>query len=211
MHSRSIFGLIQSQGDRRPDSEFLLSSDDRDSLTFAGLRDLALEFAWLLRGMGVSTSDRVVTALPNGPESASLFLATAGVAACAPLNPNYSANQFAFYIDDLEPAAVVLPEGSESVLRRVATDAGIPIIELSTSATAGRFSTPSAFSPGTLGEIADIGGVSDIGNLPGHLSAAIYRAEPFGRSRSSVGSASRMQREKNFLRTARGRGSLARY
>ncbi|MFV1979833.1 MAG: non-ribosomal peptide synthetase [Rhodothermia bacterium] len=163
---QTIYDLVQSQSRLRPNSDFLLSPDKRDHLNFAGLGNLVFEFGHLLRRMGVSPSDRVVTALPNGPESASVFLATAASAACAPLNPNYSADQFAFYIDDLEPAAVLLPEGSESPLRKIATSAAIPVIEIRQTDTAGRFEANAVGfrrdqSPSTLGSLDDPPGSSD--------------------------------------------------
>jgi len=46
--------------------------------------------------------------LPNGPEMAAAFVAVAGAATTAPLNPAYTADEFAFYLDDLEARALLV-------------------------------------------------------------------------------------------------------
>ena len=47
----------------------------------------------------------------NGPEMASAFLSITAAGSCAPLNPAYTAEEFAFFLGDLRPAALVLQEG----------------------------------------------------------------------------------------------------
>ena len=46
--------------------------------------------------------------MANGPEIVTTFLAVvAAGAAAAPLNPGYTAKEFAFYLDDLQPRLVI--------------------------------------------------------------------------------------------------------
>ena len=53
-------------------------------------------------GSGIGRGDRVAIVLPNGPEMATAFLAVAAGATTAPLNPAYRADEFEFYLTDLE-------------------------------------------------------------------------------------------------------------
>ena len=78
-------------------------------------------FGALLRRVDVVRDDRVALVLPNGPEAASAFLATATHACSAPLNPNYSAAEFEFYLGDLEAKAVLVPAAADTPARDVAT------------------------------------------------------------------------------------------
>ena len=58
------------------------------------------------------------------------FLAVAAGATCAPLNPAYSANEFDFYLADLNAKALIVQAGMDSPARAVAQARGIRIIEL---------------------------------------------------------------------------------
>ena len=61
-----------------------------------------------LRSCGVRPADHVAIVLPNGPEMATTFLAVASAATAAPLNPAYRAQEFEFYLADLDPSAVIV-------------------------------------------------------------------------------------------------------
>ena len=64
-----------------------------------------------LTRLGIVPEDRVAVVLPNGPEMACAFLAIAAGATCAPLNPSYHAQEYAFYLE--EPGG----EGGDSARR----------------------------------------------------------------------------------------------
>jgi amino acid adenylation domain-containing protein/non-ribosomal peptide synthase protein (TIGR01720 family) len=81
--------------------------------------------------MGLGCHDRVALVLPNGPEMAVACLAVAAGAACAPLNPAYSADEFDFYLTDLQAQALIVQVEMDSPARAVAQARGLPIIELS--------------------------------------------------------------------------------
>ena len=60
-----------------------------------------------LSELGIGRDDRVAVVLDNGPELATAFLAVASAAACAPLNPAYTASEFEFYLSDLAARALI--------------------------------------------------------------------------------------------------------
>ena len=81
-------------------------------LTHGGLRDLAHSTVAALNAIGIGRGDRVAIVLPNGPEMAASFIAIAAGATTCPLNPAYRAEEFEFYLNDLNAKAlVVLAEG----------------------------------------------------------------------------------------------------
>ena len=77
----------------------------------------------------VGRQDRVALVLPNGPEMAVAFLAVAAGATCAPLNIDYSADEFDLYLTNLRAEALIL-QGMDSPARAVAHARGIRVIEL---------------------------------------------------------------------------------
>ncbi len=99
-----------------------------------GLAKLAAAVAGTLAGRGIGPGDRVGIVLPNGPEMATAFLTVAAVCCAAPLNPAYKADEFAFYLSDLKPAALILTEGGSQAASEVAGRLGIPVLNLVTAA-----------------------------------------------------------------------------
>jgi acyl-CoA synthetase (AMP-forming)/AMP-acid ligase II len=82
----------------------------------------------------------VAIVLPNGPEMAAAFLAVAGCAVAAPLNPAYTADEFAFYMEDLGARALIALAGAETEARTVAERLGVPVLDLLPGEAAGAFS-----------------------------------------------------------------------
>ena len=76
-------------------------------------------------------NDRVAIVLDNGPEMAACFLACAAGATSAPLNPAYRAEEFEFYLTDLNAKAA----------DRRARRATSPAIEVARAARRPRSST----------------------------------------------------------------------
>jgi acyl-CoA synthetase (AMP-forming)/AMP-acid ligase II len=107
-----------------------IAAPERPALTHGGLRALAARTVAALNTMGIGRNDRVAIVLPNGPEMATAFLAIACGATTAPLNPAYRAEEFAFYLGDLNARALVVQQGVPSPAREVAAERGIPLLEL---------------------------------------------------------------------------------
>ena len=107
-----------------------IGTPGRPWLTHAGLRALAARTVRDLNTMGIGRNDRVAMVLPNGPEMAAAFVAIACGSTTAPLNPAYRADEFDFYLSDLNAKALLIQQGMDSPARAVATARNIPIIEL---------------------------------------------------------------------------------
>ena len=75
-----------------------------------------------LRSAGIGPGDRVAIVLPNGPAMALALLAVMSTACAAPLNPKYTADELAFYLGDLRPAALLTFEGASPEAESAAGD-----------------------------------------------------------------------------------------
>src|SRR5262249_41257617 len=78
-----------------------LSAPGGVPLSYGALRALVSETTFALNGRGIGAGDRIAIVLDNGPEMAAAFLCTASAGTAAPLNPSYRAEEFEFYLTDL--------------------------------------------------------------------------------------------------------------
>ncbi|HEX4270489.1 MAG TPA: acyl--CoA ligase [Rhizomicrobium sp.] len=152
----SIAELIRAGKDAAP----AIAAPGRASLSHGQLRTLGEQTVASLNRMGIGRNDRVAMVLPNGPEMAAAFVAVAYGATTAPLNPAYRAEEFEFYLSDLNARALVILDGMESPARAVAQSRNIPILRLlpNSGGPAGDF-TLEAELPGT--GAAQRGGISE--------------------------------------------------
>jgi len=94
------------------------------------LRTTIRRCAGRLNAAGIGRGDRVAIVLPNGPEIAAAFVSIASCAVATPLNPAYRADEFDFYLSDLNSKALVVERGSQSPAVEAARNRGIAVIEL---------------------------------------------------------------------------------
>ena len=120
----TVVQLLAKGADTAP----AIGTPGRPWLTHAALRALAARTVRDLNAMGIGRNDRVAMVLPNGPEMAAAFVAIACGATTAPLNPAYRADEFDFYLSDLNAKALLIQQGMDSPARAVATALRIPII-----------------------------------------------------------------------------------
>jgi acyl-CoA synthetase (AMP-forming)/AMP-acid ligase II len=99
-------------------------------LTYAGLYQLITRTAATLNRLGIGRGDRVAIVLPNCPEMACAFVAVASACTAAPLNMAYRADEFEFYLGDLNTKALIVARGSSTPALAVAEKLGIPVLEL---------------------------------------------------------------------------------
>jgi amino acid adenylation domain-containing protein len=102
----------------------------RPTLTYGHLRRQVQEGISTLNRLGFGRHDRIALVLPNGPEMAVAFLSVAAGAIAAPLNPAYRAQEFDFYLADLNIQALVVQTGIDSPAVAAAQARGIRVIEL---------------------------------------------------------------------------------
>lgn len=129
-----------------PDTAAAISAPGRRMLSHAGLRALVQATIARLNELGAGRNDRVAIVLPNGPEMATCYLACAAGTTSAPLNPAYRADEFEFYLSDLNAKLLIVEKGSTSPAVEVAARLGVKVIELHVAqgAPAGEFSLQAA-------------------------------------------------------------------
>jgi acyl-CoA synthetase (AMP-forming)/AMP-acid ligase II len=99
----------------------LVCPDDERSWSVDELTTVVDRLAGQLHTLGVRRGDRVAIVLGNGPEVIQLlFAVTALGAAAAPLNPTYTASEFAFFLGDLAPRLLLGGVGEGVAARQAA-------------------------------------------------------------------------------------------
>lgn len=124
--SRTLKDLL-AQG---AESAAAVAAPGRSALSHGGLRRLIDATLQRLNALGLGRNDRVAIVLDNGPEMATCFMACASGVASAPLNPAYRADEFEFYLSDLNAKALIVSRGSASPSVEVALKLGVPVIDL---------------------------------------------------------------------------------
>jgi acyl-CoA synthetase (AMP-forming)/AMP-acid ligase II len=133
------------------DNATAISAPGRRPLTYGDLRAFLGSALENLRGMGAGRNDRVAIVLPNGPEMAVGFLAAAAGCTAAPLNPAYRAEEFEFYLTDLDARLLIVEAGKTSPAVEVAQRLGVPVAQLTPHQTgpAGTFTLTRADGGGS--------------------------------------------------------------
>ena len=133
---------------RGGDAPALISPDDETVTTHERLAADVELLARRLAGAGLRHGDCIALALQNGREMVELMLATAMLGAtAAPLNPAYTRDEFAFYLDDLRPRLLLVPRGEANVARTAAS-ASTQLVDL----VAAPGSAPALFVDGKAAE-----------------------------------------------------------
>jgi acyl-CoA synthetase (AMP-forming)/AMP-acid ligase II len=97
-----------------------LMAPGKPTLTYAQLRQHVVDLAAQLNQLGLGKGDRISIAMANGSEMVITFLAATLAAIAAPLNPKYKQEEFSFYYEDTNSAAlIVLGEGIEAAIAAV--------------------------------------------------------------------------------------------
>jgi acyl-CoA synthetase (AMP-forming)/AMP-acid ligase II len=107
-----------------------IGAPGREPLSYGGLRAQVEQTVRELNGLGAGRQDPVAIVLPNGPEMATAFVAIAAGATTAPLNPAYTADEFEFYLADLQAKLLVALAGADTPAVGAAERLGIPVAQL---------------------------------------------------------------------------------
>nr|WP_316640985.1 acyl--CoA ligase [uncultured Roseateles sp.] len=153
-----------------------ISAPDRPALSYGELRTLVAATLARLNQLGAGRNDRVAIVLNNGPEMATCYMACASGTTSAPLNPGYRADEFEFYLSDLNAKLLIVEQGSASPAIAVAEKLGVRVIDLlvPAGAPAGSFSlsprTPGDAAPAAQGGFAEAGDIGMVLHTSGTTS-----------------------------------------
>jgi len=120
----TLAGVVAAQ----PAANLAIASPGRPPLLYGELVGVMNRTRATLRALGIGKSDRVAIVMPDSAEAAVAFLAVAGAAAAAPLNPAYKREEFSYYLNDLGAKALVVAQGDETIAREAAISLGIPVL-----------------------------------------------------------------------------------
>ena len=144
-HFTTLHEMIAVHAQQTPDAVAMTAPSARP-LSYGGLRQLIAQTMRTLNAMGIGRGDRVGIVLPNCPEMATAFVAVANCCTAAPLNMAYRADEFEFYLSDLNAKALIVATGSDTPARAVAAKLGVAVLELTAQPElgAGSFTLSSA-------------------------------------------------------------------
>ncbi|GAB5376866.1 MAG: acyl--CoA ligase [Acuticoccus sp.] len=114
-----------------------LGQPGRPDLSYGELMSVIDTVGRQLAGLAIAPGDDVAIVLPNGPEMAAAFLAVGSHAVAAPLNPAYTRDEFAFYMEDL--GAKLLIATGDTPAKAAAESLGIPVVDIVPNDAAGAF------------------------------------------------------------------------
>jgi acyl-CoA synthetase (AMP-forming)/AMP-acid ligase II len=124
--SQTLRDLLATGAETAP----ALSAPGRAPLSHGALRAQVAGTLATLNGLGIGRGDRVAIVLANGPEMAACYIACASGVNSAPLNPAYRADEFEFYLADLNAKALIVEAGSTSPAIEVAQKLGVRLLDL---------------------------------------------------------------------------------
>ena len=122
--------IVKNIFSNQKDTNIALTSEDNSPLLYKDLKALADRISRQLSANNISNKDRAAIILPNGPYMASSFLAISSYMSAAPLNPNYKADEYEFYLNDLKPKIVLVEQNSSNSVVGIAKKLKIPVCEI---------------------------------------------------------------------------------
>jgi acyl-CoA synthetase (AMP-forming)/AMP-acid ligase II/thioesterase domain-containing protein len=125
-------GLIAQQirrySELQPDHPAVVAVGSKP-LSYRALQFFIDAFRTCLREAGFGPNARIAVGLPHGPHAALAIVATTCSAIAVPFNPKQTSAEIETRFDVLRLDAVLLPQSSDCVVRRVAERRGLTIIE----------------------------------------------------------------------------------
>ncbi|MFO0809791.1 MAG: non-ribosomal peptide synthetase [Gemmataceae bacterium] len=125
----SSAGILGDWAERQPNALALLAPD-RVPLTYRQIWNQVEQLARRLNTLGLGRGDRIAVILPDSSEAIVTLLGVSACATAAPLNPAYQVNEFVKYLSELQPRALIIAAGQDTVAREVAVRQGISVLEL---------------------------------------------------------------------------------
>ena len=81
--------------------------EDNKQINLDDLVEIIDQNSSVLNQLSIKKKDTVAIVLENGPEFITSFLSSINCCIAAPLNPNYTSSEFAFYFKDLKPKGLI--------------------------------------------------------------------------------------------------------
>ena len=117
-----------------PADAALVIAETGDTLSYERLHEDVNRLAGRLASIGVGRGSRVALVVPDGPDFLHVLLALVMLGAtAAPLNPSYKPDEYAFYLEDLEPELLLVPVGGGEAVRDAAGD-GVRTVQIAPGA-----------------------------------------------------------------------------
>ena len=107
-----------------------IASVEGDAINYRTLVECAERCGDSLVRCGISSDDRVAIVMRNGPLMATTFASAVPWCAVAPLNPAYTADEFDYYLKDLDADLLLVEAGFSSPVLDVAINLGIKTVEI---------------------------------------------------------------------------------
>ncbi len=127
-----------------------LLAPDRSPCSGSDLAGAIDELASHIRGLGVSRTDVVASLMTNGPEAVTVFLASTAAGIAAPLNPSFKPAELAFYLGDLQPRLMIVPEDISEQLVEACQTAQVPVLRVAPGSKAGSLVFDNAATAGSI-------------------------------------------------------------
>ena len=100
--------IVKNIIEHQNNNNIAITSTSHPPLYYNELKLLINNISSQLAANDISNKDRAAIVLPNGPYMATSFLAISSYMSAAPLNPNYKAEEFEFYLGDLKPKILIV-------------------------------------------------------------------------------------------------------
>lgn len=128
----TFFEHIAEQAEKSP-TAIAIASPGRPPLNYQQLIATLKGGINVLHSYGLGRNDRVAIVLPNSPEMATACLMSAITTSCAPLNPEYTNEDFEFFFSTLDIKLLITEENLQSAASSIAKQLSIPILLLCSS------------------------------------------------------------------------------
>ncbi len=129
MANATVHELLSARAVEAPAAPFIVA-EGREPLSYGALWEQARRVQETLSDCGIGRRDRVAMVLPSGPEMAACVATVSASVAVAPLNPEFTENEFDYFFSALDTKALIALSGQESPARAAADRLGMAVLEL---------------------------------------------------------------------------------
>jgi oxalate---CoA ligase len=148
-----IVDALRRRADLAGTSPAIVGPEGR-ALSYRALLHQVERIGSVLAASGLTAQDRIAVVANSNADMVVAFLGVAAFAACAPLNPSYTAAEFTFFLEDLRPRLLVVEGGVAPQVFAVARRLGVTVWEFTSgSALSGGFDWRRCECPSVAGAL----------------------------------------------------------